>query len=69
MKYSTIIHGASIVFGIWGGLALIGAWLAGDGGSFLGFSQQHLYNDAIVLQLIAISASVCVLIRQQLERE
>ena len=69
MKYSTIIHGASIVFGIWGGLALIGAWLAGDGGSFLGFSQQHLYNDAIVLQLIAISAGVCTLVRRQLEQK
>ena len=68
MKYSTIAHGASIVFGIWGGLALVGAWFAGDEGSFWGFSQQHLYNDAIVLQLIAISAGVCALIRRQLEQ-
>ncbi|MEK7182379.1 MAG: hypothetical protein AAB334_01745 [Patescibacteria group bacterium] len=69
MKYSTIVHGASIIFGIWGGLALVGAWLAGDGGNFWGFSQQHFYNDAIVLQLIAISAGICTLIRRQLEQK
>ena len=69
MKYSTITHNTSIVFGIWGGLALVGAWLAGEGGIFFGFSQQHLYNDAVVLQLIAISAGICTLIRRQLEQK
>lgn len=69
MKYSTITHGASIVFGILGGLALVGAWLAGEGGFFWGLSQQSLFNDAITLQLIAISAGVCTLIRQQLEKQ
>lgn len=69
MKKSTFVHGASIVFGIWGGLALVGAWVAGTDGTALGFSQQHLYNDAIVLTLIGISAGVCALIRIQLERQ
>ena len=69
MKKSSFIHGASIVTGIWGALALLGAWLAGEGGTFLGFSQSNLFNDAIVLQLIAISAGVCALYRRQLERK
>ncbi|MDO8504207.1 MAG: hypothetical protein Q7S60_06040 [bacterium] len=59
MKKSTIMHGISIIFGIWGGLALFGAWIAGASGSVLGFSQQHLYSDAIVLTLIGISAGIC----------
>lgn len=69
MKKSTFIHGASIVTGIWGMLALIGAWLAGEGGTAFGFSQTHLYNDAIVLILISASAGVCAIYRRQLERE
>jgi len=69
MKKSSFIHGVSIVTGIWGGLALIGAWIAGENGTVLGFSQSHLFNDAIVLTLISISGGVCALYRRQLERE
>lgn len=69
MKKSSFIHGVSIVTGIWGALALLAAWFAGEGGTVFGFSQSHLFNDAIVLQLIAISAGVCALYRRQLERE
>lgn len=69
MKKSSFIHGVSIVTGIWGMLALIGAWLAGQDGTIFGFTQQHCYNDAIVLILISISAGVCALYRRQLERE
>ena len=69
MKKSSFIHGVSIVAGIWGVLALIGAWLAGQNGTIWGFTQQHCYNDAIVLTLISISAGVCALYRRQLERE
>ena len=69
MKKSSIMHAASIIFGLWGGLALIGAWSAGENGTALGFSQQHLYSDAIVLTLIGISAGVCALVRLQLERQ
>ncbi len=69
MKKSTFIHGVSIVTGIWGVLALIGAWLAGQNGTIFGFTQQHCFNDAIVLTLISISAGVCALYRRQLERE
>jgi hypothetical protein len=69
MKKSSLMHGVAIVSGIWGALALIGAWLAGQNGTILGFTQQHCFNDAIVLTLISISAGVCALYRRQLERE
>ncbi len=69
MRKSSFIHGVSIVTGILGGLALIGAWIAGGNGTIFGFSQSHFYNDAIVLTLISISGGVCAMYRRQLERE
>jgi hypothetical protein len=69
MKKSSFIHGVSIVTGIWGALALVGAWLAGEGGTIWGFSQQHCINDAIILTLISISAGVCAIYRRDLEKE
>jgi len=69
MKKSSFIHKVSIVAGIWGALALLGAWLAGENGTILGFSQQHCFYDAIVLELISISAGVCAIYRRQLESE
>ncbi len=68
MKKSSIIHGISIVAAIWGFLALVGAWLAGENGTILGFSQQHCFFDAIVLELISVSAGICALYRRDLER-
>jgi len=59
----------SILFSIIGALALLGAWGAGETRTFLGASQAHLFNDAIVFELIAIAASVCTLVRIQLERD
>jgi len=69
MRKSSVIHGVSIIAGIWGALALIGAWLAGESGTIFGFSQQHCFYDAIVLELISISAGVCAMYRRQLESE
>lgn len=69
MKLSKLIHLISILVGIAGAFCLFGAWIAGERGTFLGFSQGHLFNDAIVLELIAIAASVCTLTRIQLERD
>ena len=62
------MHWIARVIGIWGGLALVGAWVAGEGGTALGFSQQHLYYDAIVLTLISIAALVCTLVYLQQEK-
>lgn len=37
-------------------LALVGAWITQlTGGTLLGLSQQHLFNDAIVLSLFCIA--------------
>lgn len=37
-------------------LALLGAWITQvTGGTLFGMSQQHLFNDAIVLALFAIA--------------
>lgn len=37
-------------------LALVGAWITQvTGGTLLGLSQQHLFNDAIVLSLLGIA--------------
>lgn len=69
MRKSSFIHGVSIVAAIWGALALIGAWLAGENGTILGFSQLHCFYDAIVLELISVSAGICALYRRQLEKE
>lgn len=68
IKKSSFIHGVSVVAGIWGALALIGAWLAGNE-TFLGFTQIHCFYDAIVLELISVSAGICAMYRRQLERE
>lgn len=69
MKLSKMMHVVSWLFG-WAGLfALIGAWVAGENGRFLGFLQGHLFNDAIVFELMAIAASVCTQTRMQLEKD
>lgn len=68
MKLSKLAHLMSIAVGIIGILALFGAWIAGEKGSFLGISQGHLFNDAIVLELFAIGMAVCTLVRIQLEK-
>lgn len=69
MKKSSFMHGVSIVAGIWGLLALIGAWLAArNGGMIWGWTEQHCWNDAIVMELISISAGVCAMYRRGLER-
>ena len=69
MKKSSFIHGVSIVAGVLGALALLSAWVAGEGGTAFGFSATHFYNDAIVLTLISISGGVCALYRRQLEQQ
>lgn len=68
MKLSKLIHLISILVGIAGAGCLFGAWIAGDNGRFSGFSQAHLFNDAIALELIAIAASICTLVRIELEK-
>jgi hypothetical protein len=69
MKLSKLAHLASIIIGIAGALCLVGAWAAGDRGTFFELSQAHLFNDAIVLELITIAMALCTLVRMQLEKD
>ena len=47
-------------------LALVGAWISGaTGGILLGWSQQHLFNDATVLALLGIGFLVDSFIHRQ----
>ena len=69
MKLSKLAHLMSIILGIVGAFCLIGAWAAGENGTILGFSQAHLFNDAIVLELITIAMALCTLVRMQLEKD
>lgn len=68
MRYSALIHLVSIIAGIIGFLALIGSWIAGQNGTWLGFTQEHCINNAIVFTLISISAGVCAIYRRQTEQ-
>jgi nitrate reductase gamma subunit len=50
-------------FGVLALLALIGAWITQlTGGPLAGMSQQHLFNDAIVLSLFCIAGLVDALL-------
>ena len=71
LKLSKLAHLLSIILGIAGALCLVGAWTAGEEGGLLGFSQGHLFSDAIVLELIAIAIAMalCTLVRMQLEKD
>ena len=60
IKWSPILHGIAFVSGIIGVLALIGAWIATTQGSFLGLSEEHLFNDAKSLFLASIAIQVKV---------
>lgn len=69
MKKSSLMHSVSIISAIWGVLALIGAWIIGQGGTIWGWTQEHCYTNSIILILISISAGICALYRRQIERE
>lgn len=64
-----MMHATMIVAGILGGIALVGAWVAGENGTFLGFSSGLLYTNALNVQIVAISAGICTLVRRQMEKE
>tara|TARA_Y100000310_G_C20612034_1_gene778516 strand:- start:476 stop:682 length:207 start_codon:yes stop_codon:yes gene_type:complete len=62
MKWSPLLHGISAIAGVVGLLALFAAWIAAIQGSFLGFSEVHLFNDAKTLLLVSISFGIGTLI-------
>jgi len=57
MKWSPTLHLIAGISAIAGAIALGGAWIAGNG-TFLGFSQQHLYNDVMSLLLLSIAVGI-----------
>jgi len=69
MKWSPILHGISAVAGVVGLLAIFGAWMATANGSFLGMSEQHLFNDAISLLLASVAFGIGTLIHLKEERK
>jgi hypothetical protein len=54
MKISKVLHVVSVMAGLLGIIALIGAWCASKQGLILGMDETHLFRDATVLVLIAI---------------
>ena len=69
MKWSPTLHLLTIISGIAGSLAILGAWFAGEGGKVLGLSETHLFSDATVLLLLSISLAIGVLIHRDQEKE
>lgn len=63
------MHSGMILTAIAGGVALLGAWIVGGNGSLLGVPQPQLYINALILEVISISAGVCTLVRKQMEKE
>ena len=68
MKWSPILHGISAIAGIIGVLVLISAWIAGSG-TFLGFTQEHFFEDTKSLLLISIAFGIGTLVHQNEERK
>ncbi len=59
---SKFLHRFSLLWTIVAIAALFAAWIAGEGGTFLGLSQDRLYDDAIALGVIAVGFRIGCLI-------
>lgn len=62
------MHAAMISTSSAGVAALIAAWIAGIDGTLFGFPSGFFYTNALNLQLIAIAAGVCTIIRRDMEK-
>ncbi len=65
---SKFLHQMGLIFTLVGVVFMGGAWLAGDGGDFLGWSQAHWYLDAICFLLIAAGLRIGCLMHHWEER-
>lgn len=63
------MHAVMILSALAGGAALVGAWVVGGSGSLFGILQPQLYMNALLLEVVSISAGVCTLVRRQMEKE
>jgi len=61
-KWAPILYYASLTAAIFGTLAFLGAWYATWNVTFLGMTEQHLFNDAQTLLLLSIALGVGTLI-------
>ena len=68
IKWSPILHGIAFSTAMVGVLALVGAWIATARGTFLGVSEEHLFNDAISLLLVSIAFGIGTLMHQNEEK-
>lgn len=69
MKISKILHVVSVVVGVAGIVALVGAYIAGPSGTVFGFNQNHLFIDAGISILIAIWLQLATLHHMMLEKK
>lgn len=69
MKLSKLFHVLSVIAGVAGIVALVGAYSAGPNGTVFGFSQNHLFIDAGIQILIAIWLQLATLHHMMLERK
>lgn len=69
MKLSKLFHVLGALAWTIGVLALFAAWyVSGNGGTVLGMDEAHLFNDAIVLILVAIWLQLATLHHMVLEK-
>lgn len=69
-RYNHVLGNCAVVVariaGTFAFLALLGAWAATmRGGTFLGFTEQHLFNDAIVLSLFSIAGLLDAIVHRK----
>lgn len=69
MKISKILHVVSVVVGVAGIVALVGAYSAGPDGTAFGFTQNHLFIDAGISILIAIWLQLATVHHMMLEKK
>lgn len=69
MKLSKIFHVLSVVAGLAGLATLVGAWLANQNGTMMGFSEIHLFNDTVALLLVAIWLQLATMHHMMLEKK
>lgn len=67
-KQSEVLHFLTMISVLASFASLLGAWLAGEEGTVLGFSQNHLFNDANALLLLGIALALGTLIHRDLEK-
>lgn len=69
MKLSKVFHVVTIIVGLAGVVALVGAYIAGPTGTILGFTQEHLFKDAGIRILLAILLQLATMHHMKLEEK